>query len=259
MSTNTPEHDAYGRPSGPQWPVTMPGAAPQDRLGADHGNPRYQAAQLLDDAGHDLAQLQQLITTPGLPVGAVKAASAALDAIGAVRGQVHYAAGRLDHVAADDLIPEKGRQRLLRETREQAADALRELEARSDVAITALEGHLLQQAQPTFPAAADREEAREELRLLLDASDDPAATLRQLATGTDPRLAALAVSSYARTYLRAKGVDEETIKATATYAAQAALASGDPARVAAARALTKLPQLRKARAQALTAAAFALS
>lgn len=235
----------------PDWPALMPGTDDDPR------GPRAQAAALLDAAGHELAAIPELTDT-ALPENLRRVAQQATGSIAEVRQHVHRAAGRLDALAADDLIPERGKARLIKEAGAAAAAALREVDNRSSVAIDALEAGLTALAQPAFPAGADRGEAREELRLILDAAGDPAGAMRELAAGPDQRLAALAAGSYGASYLRSRGVPEDIIRATAVFAAQAALRSDDPARRAAARALSKVDSLRKARMKSFMAANFAI-
>ena len=238
------------------WPALMPGL--DDEGPSDHTSGRAQAAAIFDDVGKESVPLRSLFTGAELPAGVRTAAGDALGAVGDVRRQVHQTVARLDALATSDLIPREGRQRVTRETKAVAAAALRELGSRSEGAITIIETGLTAAAQPQFPAGADREEARQELRMLLDAAPDPAEAVRAIAAGSDQRLAGLAVSSYAASYLRAKGVDERTIRQVAVFAAQAGLSSDNPARQAAARALTRLDDLRKLRLKALHAASFAI-
>jgi hypothetical protein len=230
----------------------MPGAADDPR------GPRAQAASLLDEVSRESVPLRDLLTDAGLPAGVQRQAADAFDAVGEVRRHVHSAVQQLDSLAGNDTFAPAGRDRLIRERKAITAVALKEVDARSSVAVKLLEAGLTDAAQPEFPADADRAEARDELKLLLDASDDPATTVRELVAGSDQRLAALAAGTFAASYLRSRGVDEATIAATRTFTAQAALSSGDPTREAAARALTKLDDLRKLRLKALNAANFAI-
>jgi hypothetical protein len=234
------------------WPVSMPGAADDPR------GPRGEAARLLDAVARDSVPLRQVLTDPALPAGVRRQADDALNAVADVRKVTHHAAGQLDQLATNDLLPEAARARVTRERKALTAAALREIDGRSAVAIKLLEAGLTDAAQPTFPAAADRTEARERFRLLADAADDPAAMVRDLVTDPSPELAAVAASPYARDYLRSRGVPADVIDATALYAAQHALTSGDPTREAAAHALRRVPDLKKLRMQALHAAHFAI-
>lgn len=247
-----PTTDRYGRDTGPTWPATMPGADDDP-----HGE-RGQAASLLDSASRDLEATRADLSADALPAQVRGVATKATKAIAEIRGHVHAAAADLDALAANDLIPDKGRDRLLAEKRAAATQAVHSLDSMADVALTVLEAGLTKAAQPAFPADADRPEARERFRMLVDGADDPAAMVRELVGDPAPELAAIAASGYARDYLRSKGVAADVIEATATFAAQQALTSSDPGRQAAARALTRLPLLRKARQQSLMAASFAI-
>lgn len=244
--------DPSGRSTEPTWPALMPGADDDP-----HGE-RGQAAALLDDASTDIADVSPVLQDAALPESVRQLARQATNAIGEVRRHVHGAVARLDTLASDDLMNPAGRDRLARETQQAAGGAVRDLGSRTGQALAELEDGLTAAAQPSFPAGADRGEARERFRLLVDAATDPAAMVRELVTDPAPELAAVAASPYARDYLRSRGVPAEVIRATAAFAAQAALNSDDPKRQAAARALTKLPELRKARMKALTAANFAI-
>lgn len=238
--------------SDPDWPAIMPGVD-DDPTGA-----RGHAATLLDAAGKDLAAARVDLSAGELPAPVRTLAGEVLSDVGSVRAHVHRAAGRLDALAVDDLIPEKGRERLTRETKAATAAALREVDARTATNLDLLEAGLTAAAQPAFPEGADRGEARQELLMLLAAADDPATAIRQIAGGSDERLAALAAGTFGTTYLRSRGVDERTIQNTAVFVAQGALTSTDPRRRAAATALARLPELRKARLKALQAANFAI-
>jgi hypothetical protein len=257
--TELPTTDRYGRETGHEvYPAFMPGAEDDDTLGPARG-PRAEAAKLLDAASHELGSLSGVLGDRALPDGVRRLSSEATSAISDVRKQVHHAAGNLDALAANDLLPQRGKERLINKAKATTAAALRELDARSESAIMALEAGLTATAQPSWPAGADRAEARESFRLLVDAeADDPAAIVRELVTDPDPALAAVAASSYAQTYLRSRGVPQGVITATATFAAQHALTSTDPTRRAAALALTKLDDLRKAKQKSFVAANFAI-
>jgi hypothetical protein len=234
------------------FPPSMPG------VDTDHTGGRRMAAGLLDDVARESVPLAEGFRAPELSDGVRRAAADALDAISEVRGRVHTTAAHLDALAVNDLLPDRGRDRLTRETRTVAGQALDAIADRSETALKLLEAGLMAAAQPAFPDGQDREEARQELRMLLDASEDPAQTIRRLAAGADQRLAALAAGSYGSTYLRSRGIPEPVITATATFAAQAATASSDPRRAAAARALVQVAHVRKLRSKALNAASFAI-
>lgn len=234
------------------WPATMPG------VDTDPSGGRRQGAALLDAVAKETMPVAAAFTAAELPPELHRVGKTAVDAIGDVRAHVHGAAAQLDALATNDLLPDRARARLTGEARETARKALDEAANRSNTAILTLEAGLLAQAQPEFPAGADRAEAREELKLLLDASPDPAGMIRHLAAGHDQRLAALAVGSFGASYLRSRGVPEPVITANQVFAAQASMRSSDPRRRAAARALARVNDLRKLRAKALAAANFAI-
>lgn len=239
-------------PAPESWPVHMAGAEEDP-----HGT-RAQAAQLIDSASEDLAAVSPDLSADQLPPALRGLARQVTETIGEVRRHVHTAAARLDQLADDDLIPDRGRERLTREAREAAERAVRDADARAGTALDVLEAGLTATTQPTFPAGADRAEARERFKLLADASNDAAAVVRELVGGSDDELAAIAASPFARTYLQARGVPADVIATVATFAAQAALTSGDPTREAAARGLLQLDTLRKARMKAVNAAHFVI-
>lgn len=235
------------------WPATMPG------IDSDHTGGRRHAAALLDDVARETMPLAETFSDAALSAGVRKAAKDALDAVGEVRMHVHGTVAQVDALTRNDLLPDKARDRLVREARQAGGQALSQVADRSETALKLLEAGLTAEAQPEFPQGADREEARQELRMLLDGSPDPAATIREVAAGTDPRLAALAAGSYGASYLRSRGVPEDVIAQTAVFTAQAAVKTGDPRRQAAARALIRVADVRKLRSKALSAASFALA
>lgn len=221
------------------WPSSMPD---QDESTTE-GGIRAQAQRLLDEQSTAGATLREAFT--GLPAPEMHTADLVLNRVGNIRAHTLAGVAQLDKYARDDTLPDRARQRLHREAAANTRRAIEEAVTEGESAVEILATMLVDAAQPVFPEGGDRAEARDELRMLLDASSDPRETIRQLATGQDARLAALAASSFGENYLRARGVHEDTIRLTRVEVAHAALTSTDVRRRTAAQALQRVPDLRK--------------
>lgn len=108
-----------------------------------------------------------------------------------------------ERYAGDDTMYPQGRQRLLAESNAKAQDTYRKQQAALGVALAALEQTVRVALTPQV--AKDREAlARDELRMVLDGAPDPVLAMAEIAKNGG-ELAAVAVSSYGESYLRAKG------------------------------------------------------
>ncbi len=153
------------------------------------------------------------------------------------------AALRVAQLRKDDLIPAEGRRRLIDEAladgRTKRAAAAKQMQAARTVLAAKARSAALPRLDPAREMAA-----RDELRLLADASDDPLDALVELAAA-ESDLAAVAVSRYGESYLRARGVPKapERHLLVQDRAVDAAKRSNDPTRRAAAEAYAALPEL----------------
>lgn len=164
------------------------------------------------------------------------------------------AAQRVKQLREDDLLPDAGRRRLIDEARSEGTKARAAARARMKAAREVLAAKARVAALPKL--SPEREQAaREELRLLTSGTNDPADVLLELATGDD-ELAAVAVSGYAESLLRAKGVPSApaVYAAVCDHAVDAARRSADPARQVAAAAHVALGELDRAMSCAEAAA-----
>jgi hypothetical protein len=119
-----------------------------------------------------------------------------------------------------------------------------------------LEARLLTEATPQ-PDAKREALDREELRVLLDGSDDPVKIFMQLVQSTsadDRRLTAVLCSSFGRTLLRVRGLDPDIHAQLRKVAAlTSARDASDDYRARSARALAKIGQLRQSTAASSSA------
>ncbi|NLE22081.1 MAG: hypothetical protein GX624_04795 [Actinobacteria bacterium] len=164
------------------------------------------------------------------------------------------AALRVKQLREDDMLPDAGRRRLIAETLSEAAKKRSAARARMRAARDVLAAKARSAALPKL--AKDREAAaREELRMLTSGAEDPASVLLELAQ-RDDELGAVAVSSYAESLLRAKGVPSApaVYAAVCDHAVDAARRSADPARQVAAAAHVALGELDRAMSCAEAAA-----
>lgn len=140
----------------------------------------------------------------------------------------------------DDTMNLVGRDRLIHEAIEAGKAEVRKQQQRMAATVKIMRAHLEDVAQPRLPK--DREmAAREEMRLLADASPSPVSVLGELAQ-RDDELGAVATSRYGEIYLRARGTQNAKglhaeIRAGA---AQAATQSSNPQRKAAGMALQNM-------------------
>ena len=154
----------------------------------------------------------------------------------------------------DDLLPDAGRRRLVDETLADAAKKRKAALTRMRAARTILAAEARNAALPRLDPAREQA-AREELRMLADSAADPSAVLLDLARRGD-ELAAVAVSSYGESLLRARGVHKapDLHRAIQDHAVNAARVSADSTRQAAAAAHAQLVDLDRATACAQSAA-----
>lgn len=117
---------------------------------------------------------------------------------------------KLRELEANDLLPELGKQRLLRETRSDARERYQALKRQLDGALAVLETAAFNAALPPVPR--DREAlVRDEAVLRMSGTNDPVRALEELA-GLGGELGALAASSWGESYLRAKGLSPAEAK-----------------------------------------------
>lgn len=221
----------------------------------DHRGPRHQAQRLLSEAVDTLASAP----LAGLPEAAQKSADMVVSRLTNARQHTYIAARDLDKIAADDLIPDRGRARLASERRQKAAQAIEQASNESELALKLLTGALVEAAQPRMPEGADPAEARELFRAVIDAAGDPSQAYADMLTGEDAPLAAVAASSFGQTYAtRVRKVEPAVVKAYREQAALSVPQSADLARRAASEHLrTTVPALAKARQLVLQGAAMA--
>lgn len=118
----------------------------------------------------------------------------------------HTTAAKVAALEADDVMNPAGRDRLLAETRAGAASTLKQLKQRQNDALTRLRGSLRASALPKV--RGDREmPARDEARMMLDATPDPEIAMMEMAE-RGGELAAVVTGSWGESYLRARGVRE---------------------------------------------------
>ncbi|NLG65271.1 MAG: hypothetical protein GX537_06665 [Actinobacteria bacterium] len=158
------------------------------------------------------------------------------------------AAFRVKQLREDDLLPDAGRRRLISDALSEGAKKRDAARARMRTAREVLAAKARAAAMPKLDPKREAA-AREELRLLTGGTNDPADVLLELAKGDD-ELAAVSVSSYSQSLLRAKGVRKapELHKAVQDVAVHTARRSADPKRRAAASAYSALGELDRAMA-----------
>jgi hypothetical protein len=158
------------------------------------------------------------------------------------------AQSKVDRLRADDLMPVAGKRRLVAEALAQGKADVKKHTDRMAATLLVLDAELGTAALPRLDPQREAF-ARDELRLRLDGAADPVAVLFELAQG-DGELAAVAVSSYGESYLRAKGIPraKEAHAGVRNVAAAYADQSADPARRAIGEARAELPELHKAQA-----------
>jgi hypothetical protein len=151
---------------------------------------------------------------------------------------------KVEHLRDDDLMNRDGRDRLIREAIQQGKAEVRKYQTAADACFTILKAEVAQAAVPRFKDPQREGLARDELRVRLDGATDPVAVLFELAQRED-ELGAVACSSYAESYLRAKGVRDapKVAQAILGVAVEAAAQSADPARRAVGEAHAKIGAL----------------
>lgn len=167
------------------------------------------------------------------------------DVAGRMKQVAANTAATLAQLNANDLMPREGRDRLIRECKEQAHLQMASLDRQQATIRAALAKELTSAALPKMPK--DRElPARQELLMLLQGSKDPVALLTELAA-KGGELGAAACSSFGESYLRAQGMRPRDAIDNHSLAQSVAVAnavnSPDPAQARAARAYAALGTL----------------
>ena len=154
-------------------------------------------------------------------------------------------AAKIAQLRENDLIPREGRDRLLQETAAEARAKLRRLDEQQRSILAVMDKELSGASLPKIPAGREMP-ARDELRMLLDGSQDPVRTMAEVAARGD-ELAAVAVGSFGESYFRAKGMRPRDAKEDHSIVQMQAVAaarnSSDPTVAAAANAYAALPKL----------------
>jgi hypothetical protein len=121
----------------------------------------------------------------------------------AMQREARTAAAQLRTLRTDDTVYPLGRQRMERELRDATESQLKKLKDEQDFALDVLTKELMAAALPRV----DRERelfARDEARMILDASPSPGVAMIELA-GRSDELAAVVTGSWGESYLRARG------------------------------------------------------
>jgi len=140
------------------------------------------------------------------------------------------AQNRVETLRDDDLMNREGRDRLIREAVQNGRDAVQKHLRSAEAALTIVKAECHEAALPRLDPSRESA-ARDEFRLLLDASPDPVASMAELVQ-RDDELAGVAVSSYAESWMRARGIPkaQEAAQSIRRLAAELAVDSNDPAR-----------------------------
>jgi len=154
---------------------------------------------------------------------------------------------KVEQLRADDTMNPVGRSRLVKETIEKGRAEVKKQQDRMEATLQVLKAELSTAALPRLDKSREMA-ARDELRMILDGAPDPVGAMAELAGGDD-ELAAVAVSSYGESYLRAKGVAnaQETAAKIRESASASAHQSADPTRRAIGEARGAFGELEKAR------------
>jgi hypothetical protein len=169
----------------------------------------------------------------------------ATDSIAAAAGQYLY---DLDEIAQRTaFVPAQGITQLREAARLKLNESTAEARSRAEASVAFLEAKLLLEAAPKIETGREAFD-REEFKVFLDNSKDPLGAVMQVVQSQDPddkRLAAIAVSSFGRTALKARaGADANTLRAIAVAAALSGMNDRHRGRQTAARALNKIGKLR---------------
>lgn len=143
--------------------------------------------------------------------------------------------------------PTESHDRIRAELHQAHQAQLGEALADADALFHVLEAQLHQQALPRLTADPRQQQLlRDEARMLMEAAGTPEQAISQLATSNRRDLAALAVSSWGRSWLASRGVDDPdaTHRIATLQAVEASAQHGDEAQQTAAQALTRVGQLR---------------
>lgn len=163
-------------------------------------SPDAAGTELLDLASTEAGSLIPRMV--GMPEGAGVAWKATQAAVSELRQVTSKAKEAHDRLVADDVSNPAGVKRQMNELRQSAPGEVAEAAGRAEVAVVLLEASLVAAAVPT-PTLPPAEQAlrRDELRMMLDAADDPVEAMGVIAEGADRELAAIVAGSWGKAYL----------------------------------------------------------
>jgi len=164
----------------------------------------------------------------------------------AAKKAARSAQAEVERLRADDTMYPEGRKRLIAEAIAKGNAEVKKQRDRMETAIEVLKAHLSESAVPRLDKAREMP-ARDELRLILDGSPDPAVMMMQLAQ-RDDELGAVAASSYGESYLRGRGIPkaQEAAQSIRGVAAASAVRSADVQRRAIGEAFAQIGTLEQA-------------
>ncbi|TVL91937.1 hypothetical protein CD790_14760 [Streptomyces sp. SAJ15] len=175
--------------------------------------------------------------TGQLPADGRSQISTALTAIRAVRTILNSAHDELEKLRLNDTLYPEGRKRMMTELLDDAEEKINQKVSTADANATIARASFVVGAMPQMSKGRDLI-AREDARLILDASKDPISMITHLAQRQDD-VGALVVTQWGADYLRARGHDDHELKnaqaAIIGMALNGAQQGGDSGRAAAAR------------------------
>lgn len=147
---------------------------------------------------------------------------------------------KIDNLRADDTIPLASRQRQAREALAAAKIEIGGIQRAMAATLQVMEAHLQVAARPKLDKAREMN-ARDEARMILDGSDDPAGVMVRMAQ-RDDEIGAVVATGWGRSYFQAKRVDnaDEVVALVGRVASASAVESADPSRKAAGEALAAI-------------------
>ncbi|MCT2592231.1 hypothetical protein LHJ74_20385 [Streptomyces sp. N2-109] len=148
--------------------------------------------------------------TGSLPMPGRKSVSAALNTASSIATVVRSAHRELDRLRMDDTIFPDGRRRMMTELLADAEDKTKE---KADQAASQAQVARALFVVDAFPQLTRTRElvARQDARMILDASPDPVTALARLALRQDD-IGALVVTAWGADYLTSRGCDERQIR-----------------------------------------------